>query len=187
MILRQKLIWREKQLAVMTRVVVLAGLLVQSSAFGSTAWAPGTPRIRQACSSNRPNAMAPIPLRMQRQGPGEDSDELPAGWGRVAINLEGHFKPIRPWVSIDETVEAGSARIVGASPEEVVIMNTLTTNLHLLMVSFYTPTSTRYKIIVEGKAFPSDAVRGRGGARLYTYVRRVTPHLLRCPVCYAWL
>ena len=93
MILRQKLIWREKQLAVMTRVVVLAGLLVQSSAFGSTAWAPGTPRIRQACSSNRPNAMAPIPLRMQRQGPGEDSDELPAGWGRVAINLEGHFKP----------------------------------------------------------------------------------------------
>mgnify|MGYP006979978366 CR=1 FL=1 len=59
----------------------------------------------------------------------------------------------------------------------------LTTNLHLLMVSFYTPTSTRYKIIVEGKAFPSDAVRGRGGTRLNTYVRRVTPHLLRCPVC----
>lgn len=97
--------------------------------------------------------------------------------------VEGHFKPVRPWVSIDETVEAGSARIVGASPEEVVIMNTLTTNLHLLMVSFYTPTSTRYKIIVEGKAFPSDAVRGRGGTRLNTYVRRVTPHLLRCPVC----
>ena len=93
MILRQKLVWREKQLAVVTRAVVLAGLLVQSFAFGSTAWAPATPRIRQACSSNRPNAMAPIPLRMQLQGPGEGSDELPAGWGKVAINLEGHFKP----------------------------------------------------------------------------------------------
>jgi len=78
-------------------------------------------------------------------------------WSKYGV--EGHFKTIRPWMTIDETVEGGLSRLLGASPEEVVVMNTLTTNLHLLMVSFYRPTRDRYKIIMEAKAFPSDAVR----------------------------
>ena len=91
--------------------------------------------------------------------------------------VEGHFKPIRPWVSIDETVEGGASRLLGATPQEVVVMNTLSTNLHLLMVSFYTPTKSRYKIVVEAKAFPSDAVRSSSA------VRRPVPHSPRDHLC----
>jgi kynureninase len=77
-------------------------------------------------------------------------------WSQYGV--EGHFKPALPWVTVDETVHEASARIVGALPSEVVIMNSLTTNLHLLMVPFYRPTATRHKIIIEGKSFPSDYV-----------------------------
>ncbi|KKY17306.1 putative kynureninase [Diplodia seriata] len=73
----------------------------------------------------------------------------------------GHFQPLedavsKPWVDIDEDAKVESAKIVGAQPEEVAVMQTLTANLHLLMASFYRPTKDRYKIIIEGKAFPSD-------------------------------
>jgi len=73
----------------------------------------------------------------------------------------GHFKdiedsPIPPWVHIDEAATSQSAVIVGAQRSEVAIMESLTANLHFLLCSFYRPTSTRYKIILEGKAFPSD-------------------------------
>ncbi|KAH7045177.1 pyridoxal phosphate-dependent transferase [Macrophomina phaseolina] len=73
----------------------------------------------------------------------------------------GHFQPLedavsRPWVDIDEDAKIQTAKIVGAEPEEVAVMQTLTANLHLLMASFYRPTKERYKIIIEGKAFPSD-------------------------------
>ena len=71
--------------------------------------------------------------------------------------VEGHFVPKeRPWVSYHETVKHSLARLVGAKPIEVVSMNNLTVNLHLLMVSFYRPTKQRYKIICEAGAFPSD-------------------------------
>ncbi len=69
--------------------------------------------------------------------------------------VEGHFKDTR-WVSYHEDLGKLMAPIVGALEEEVVIMNTLTVNLHLMMVSFYRPTNTRYKIMIEGSAFPSD-------------------------------
>ncbi|KAI9183275.1 Kynureninase (L-kynurenine hydrolase) [Blastocladiella emersonii ATCC 22665] len=70
----------------------------------------------------------------------------------------GHFDHphARPWVAIDETVTPTSAAVVGAQPDEVAVMGSLTNNLHLLMVAFYRPTATRYKILIEARAFPSD-------------------------------
>jgi kynureninase len=74
-----------------------------------------------------------------------------AKWG-----VEGHFDAKNPWMPYHELLTDKTARIVGAKPEEVVVTHSLTTNLHLLMVSFYTPTKSRYKILCEKKAFPSD-------------------------------
>jgi kynureninase len=70
--------------------------------------------------------------------------------------VEGHFEGPNPWMHYHKLFSEKAAKIVGAKPLEVVVMNTLTTNLHLLMVSFYRPSATRYKIIMEGGAFPSD-------------------------------
>ncbi len=72
------------------------------------------------------------------------------------FGVEGHFKGELPWMYYHKFLQEQSAHIVGAKTEEVVVMNTLTTNLHLLMVSFYRPTKERYKIIMEAGAFPSD-------------------------------
>ncbi|RAR16228.1 kynureninase [Stemphylium lycopersici] len=72
----------------------------------------------------------------------------------------GHFTDyeggLPPWLHIDDAIKGQTAKIVGALPTEVALMETLTANLHLLMASFYRPTKDRYKIIIEGKAFPSD-------------------------------
>lgn len=70
--------------------------------------------------------------------------------------VEGHFKGPMPWMYYHKFLQDQAAKVVGALPEEVVVMNTLTANLHLMMVSFYRPNSSRYKIIMEGGAFPSD-------------------------------
>ena len=75
-------------------------------------------------------------------------------WSKYGV--EGHFMGDLPWMHYHKFLAEQSASLVGASPEEVVVMNTLTTNLHLMMVSFYQPTATRFKIIMEGGAFPSD-------------------------------
>lgn len=75
-------------------------------------------------------------------------------WARFGV--EGHFLAKNPWLSYHELLTDKMARIVGALPEETVMMNQLTVNLHLLMVSFYRPTTQRYKILCEAKAFPSD-------------------------------
>lgn len=69
---------------------------------------------------------------------------------------EGHFHGERPWAQIDEKVTSRMAEVVGARQDEVVCMNTLTVNLHLLMLAFYQPTKTRYKILMEDNAFCSD-------------------------------
>ncbi|MDZ7848636.1 MAG: kynureninase [Owenweeksia sp.] len=69
---------------------------------------------------------------------------------------EGHTESRRPWLHYHEFFNEALARIVGARPTETVAMGSLTTNLHLLMVSFYRPTGVRKKIMCEGKAFPSD-------------------------------
>ena len=75
-------------------------------------------------------------------------------WARYGV--EGHFEGRNPWYSYHELLSEPMAGIVGAKPSEVVCMNSLTTNLHLLFVSFYRPTDSRYKIISEGRMFPSD-------------------------------
>jgi len=81
-------------------------------------------------------------------------DEVMNDWANFAV--EGHFYAEKPWWDYHERFANPLSKIVGAKPSEVTVMNTLTINLHLLMVSFYRPTKTRYKIICEEKAFPSD-------------------------------
>jgi kynureninase len=76
-------------------------------------------------------------------------------WARLGV--EGHFAAKHPWLPYHEEVRETLARVVGGSPREVVAMNSLTTNLHLLMVSFYRPTRERYRIVIEDAAFPSDS------------------------------
>ena len=72
------------------------------------------------------------------------------------LGVEGHFHAKHPWMPYHEFLTEKMANIVGAKPIEVVVMNTLTVNLHLMMVSFYRPTKTKYKIVIEKNAFPSD-------------------------------
>ncbi len=91
---------------------------------------------------------------MPRAVPGAIRIEL-EDWARlgVAAHLEGRH----PWLPYHEFVREPLARLVGAMPHEVVAMNSLTVNLHLLMVSFYRPTPERHRIVIEDSAFPSDA------------------------------
>ena len=74
----------------------------------------------------------------------------------AAHGVEGHFRARHPWVSYHERFASGLSQLVGAEPHEVVAMNALTVNLHLLLVSFYRPAGRRTKILCEAKAFPSD-------------------------------
>lgn len=75
-------------------------------------------------------------------------------WASLAV--EGHLHAKNPWLPYHEFVTEPMARVVRALPIETVVMNSLTVNLHLLMVSFYRPTTERYKVIIEKGAFPSD-------------------------------
>ena len=81
-------------------------------------------------------------------------NEVMTDWANLAV--EGHFYSDKPWLDYHERFAAPLSEIVGAKPTEVTVMNTLTVNLHLLMVSFYRPTQKKFKIICEEKAFPSD-------------------------------
>jgi len=75
-------------------------------------------------------------------------------WAKFGV--EGHTDAKNPWLPYHEFLTNSMAKIVGAKPSEIVIMNSLTTNLHLMMVSFYQPTKSKYKIVIESDAFPSD-------------------------------
>jgi len=81
-------------------------------------------------------------------------NEIMDDWGTLAV--EGHFQADKPWWDYHERFAKKLSKVVGAKPKEITVMNTLTVNLHLMMVSFYRPTTKRYKIICEEKAFPSD-------------------------------
>ncbi len=80
--------------------------------------------------------------------------DILADWREKAI--DGYFEGNNPWLTYNEELCKPYAAIIGALPDEIVAMNTLTVNLHLMMVSFYRPEKTRYKIIMEAGAFPSD-------------------------------
>ncbi|MCF1420161.1 kynureninase [Mangrovimonas futianensis] len=75
-------------------------------------------------------------------------------WAQLGV--EGHTEAKNPWLPYHEFLTENMAKVVGAKPIEVVVMNTLTANLHFMMVSFYKPTTKRYKILIESDAFPSD-------------------------------
>ena len=112
----------------------------------------------------------------------EDLDE----WARLGV--EGHLDAARPWLPYHELLTAPAARLVGALPAEVVVMNSLTVDLHLLMVSFYRPSGARTRIVIEDAAFPSDSYAVRSQVKFHgqdpdTAVVRLKPrageHTLR--------
>ena len=72
------------------------------------------------------------------------------------LGVEGHLDAKNPWMPYHEFLTESMAKIVGAKPIEVVVMNTLTANLHFLMASFYSPIEKQHKILIESDAFPSD-------------------------------
>ncbi|HIB29713.1 MAG TPA: kynureninase, partial [Candidatus Marinimicrobia bacterium] len=81
------------------------------------------------------------------------TEELDA-WKKLGV--EGHLNAKRPWLPYHELLTQYTAEIAGAFEKEVVVMNSLTVNLHLLMTSFYRPKGKRKKILIENNAFPSD-------------------------------
>jgi len=81
-------------------------------------------------------------------------DQELTDWANLAV--EGHLHAKNPWLPYHEFLTEPMARVVGALPSETVVMNALTVNLHLLLVSFYRPTKERHKIVIEKGAFPSD-------------------------------
>ena len=85
------------------------------------------------------------------------------------FGVEGHFHATNPWFNYHEMFPQQVAKIVGALPEEVVVMNQLTVNLHLLMTTFYRPTKERFKIICEAKAFPSDQYAFESQVKLHGF------------------
>lgn len=85
----------------------------------------------------------------------------------ATMGVEGHFSARNPWMPYHELFPRQLSKIVGCLPHEVVVMNQLTVNLHLLMVSFYRPTRERYKIICEARTFPSDQYAFESQARFH--------------------
>ncbi len=94
-------------------------------------------------------------------------DEIMKDWAELAV--EGHFYAEKSWWDYHERFSEKLATVVGAKPAEVTVMNTLTVNLHLLMVSFYRPSGKRFKIICEEKAFPSDQYMISSQVRFHGY------------------
>jgi kynureninase len=88
-------------------------------------------------------------------------------WARLGVL--GHESARRPWMPYHERLTELTARLVGAEPLEVVQMNTLTVNLHLMMVSFYRPTRERHKLLIEAPAFPSDRYAAESQVRFHGF------------------
>lgn len=85
------------------------------------------------------------------------------------LGVEGHFCGRNPWFTYHRLLTQQTAELVGAGPSEVVVMNSLSVNLHLMMASFYRPTTDRHKILVEGGAFPSDQYAVKSQIRFHGF------------------
>jgi len=92
-------------------------------------------------------------------------EEIMRDWR--SLGVEGHFAARRPWLTYPERLAPALARLIGASPQEVVVMNTLTVNLHLLLVSFYRPAGERTALLIERHAFPSDRYAAESQVRFH--------------------
>ena len=107
------------------------------------------------CNKGRPviylcgNSLGLQPRKMR-----ESIDEFLNEWKNLGVR--GHFDGSRPWLNIDSRINPMMSDIVGARDEEIVIMNALSVNLHMMLASFYRPTGNRDKILMESDAFPSD-------------------------------
>ncbi|MES9609385.1 kynureninase [Actinomadura sp. NPDC000929] len=110
--------------------------------------APGGPHAEAAYFAGNSLGLQP------RSAAGLLREELD-DWARLAV--EAHTQGRRPWVAYHELLREPAARLVGALAHEVVAMNSLTVNLHLMMASFYRPAGTRTRIVIEDAAFPSDS------------------------------
>ncbi|MEL7146440.1 MAG: kynureninase [Bacteroidota bacterium] len=106
-------------------------------------------------------------LGLQPKTARQETEKVFANWENLAV--EGHFEGDDPWTLYHKKFRDPLSRIVGAKPEEVVVMNNLTVNLHLGMVSFYQPTAEKYKVIMEGHAFPSDQYAVESQVKLHGY------------------
>jgi kynureninase len=117
-------------------------------------------------------------LGLQPKKVRENLDKELQDW--ASLGVEGHVHARNPWLSYHEQFAAPLARLTGAKETEVVAMNALTVNLHLLMLSFYRPDASRYRIICEEKAFPSDTYALQSQAQLHGYdpqyiIREIKP------------
>ncbi|WP_297516497.1 kynureninase [Flavobacterium sp.] len=106
-------------------------------------------------------------LGLQPKSASQFVQDVMNDWANLAV--EGHFYAEKPWWDYHERFAEPLGKIVGALPSEVTVMNTLTVNLHLLMVSFYRPEGKRYKIICEEKAFPSDQYMFQSQVRVHGF------------------
>jgi kynureninase len=104
-------------------------------------------------------------LGLQPRAAAAAVEEELAAWAELAV--EGWFEGGRPWLTSADDLRPALARLVGATADEVVAMNTLTVNLHLLMATFYRPRAERRRIVIEDAAFPSDSHAVASQARLH--------------------
>ena len=106
-------------------------------------------------------------LGLQPKNTQDEILKVMEGWANFGV--EGFFLGKDPWLNYHQQIVPLLTGIVGAKAEELVIMNHLTVNLHLLMMSFYQPTNKRYKIICEAKAFPSDQYAFQSQVKMHGY------------------
>lgn len=113
-------------------------------------------------------------LGLQPKGTRKYMDQELKEWAKYGV--EGHFHAKRPWLPYHEFVTESLARLVGAKNHEVVGMNSLTVNLHLLFSSFYRPTKQRHKILIEATTFPSDEYAVVSQAKLHGFDKNSILH-----------